>query len=313
MYLLIICLAFLMAGCELDKSTRAAPRDNPEPSVGEEPAPTPCPSYSSAIAVGTTESSEIVEASGIAASRTSDGILWVHNDSGDEPRIFALDLDGTHRGIYQLVAAEAEDWEDIALGPGPDPDLDYLYIGDIGSAGNLPIRIYRLPEPMVPLNSGDGITLVTDYEVFELTYPGNDKPDAETLMVDPLSGDLYIVTKTGDISQVFRKAAPHADGDEALLEEVATIDFESFPGNHQATGGDISADGTLTVIRTYSHAFVWLRAEGTSIASALEAEPCLTIDLVDEPQGEAIAFTSDGTGLITVSEGSHQPIYQYEP
>ena len=31
-----------------------------------------------------------------------------------------------------IAGADNCDWEDIAVGPGPDPQKTYIYIGDIG-------------------------------------------------------------------------------------------------------------------------------------------------------------------------------------
>ena len=70
---------------------------------------------------------EIPEASGIAVSRNSPGVLWAHNDSR-EAVVFALDVQGAVKGRVRVTNAQIDDWEDIAVGPCPKGSC--LYVGD---------------------------------------------------------------------------------------------------------------------------------------------------------------------------------------
>src|SRR5437660_5290761 len=72
---------------------------------------------------------ELPEASGLAASRRTPGVLWSHNDSG-EPVVFALTPAGAVKGRVRVTGARVKDWEDIAVGPCPQSTC--LYIADIG-------------------------------------------------------------------------------------------------------------------------------------------------------------------------------------
>ena len=103
--------------------------------------------------VGVVESEMVQEASGLAASRKNAGVLWVHNDSGDVPRIYAMSTGGKHLGAYMLGGVYASDMEDVAIGPGPDPNVDYLYVGDIGDNTETrnTVAIYRVAEPAVDI------------------------------------------------------------------------------------------------------------------------------------------------------------------
>ena len=91
-----------------------------------------CPTFMDGAQLGTVESSLLTEISGVAASRKNADVLWVHNDSGDSARIYAMSIQGKHLGVYNLVGASATDWEDIAVGPGPVEGQDYVYAGDVG-------------------------------------------------------------------------------------------------------------------------------------------------------------------------------------
>ncbi|MEA3503315.1 MAG: hypothetical protein U9R47_11100, partial [Actinomycetota bacterium] len=114
------------------------------------PGSTACDPYGPVGVAGTIASPNLVEASGMAASRTRPGVLWVHNDSRDGARVYAVGPDGADLGGFDIIGALAFDWEDMAAGPGSDPTRSMLYFGDIGD--NFSIRggritVYRVPEP----------------------------------------------------------------------------------------------------------------------------------------------------------------------
>ena len=250
----------------------------------------------------------LVEVSGLVASGTHDGVLWAHNDSGDQPRVFALEEGGEALGAYAVDGAENVDWEDIAVGPGPD-GRSALYIGDIGQNGGLrdPVTVYRVPEPDIAPD-GTGGTLA-GAEALALTYPSG-SVDAEALLVDPVTGDLIVVTKVVEgTSTILRAAADDlVPGAPVAMEEAGTVtvddpgevDGAPFPGT-LVTGADISRDGSVVVLRTYKEVRAYARPEGATVAEALAGEPC-AVPVPDEPQGEAVAVSAAGDALLTISE-----------
>ena len=264
--------------------------------------------------MGEIEDKSVDEASGLAVSRQNPGVLWTHNDSGGDARLFAMRTDGRELGSYSLKKVKATDWEDIALGPGPEPGKSYLYVGDIG--GNHKARkkpvVYRVLEPEVALGQKAKKRRLDDVDALELDYPKGDAYDSETLMIDPSTADLYLVTKAlKGKARVFVARAPHSRKHDNELIQVATLRLPAaLPGATLTTGGDIARDGSAIVIRTYSRAYWWPRRPAQTVAEALEAEPC-RIPLREEPQGEAIAFSVSADGYFTISEGKHPPIYRY--
>ena len=140
---------------------------------------------------------------------------WVHNDSGDTARVFAISGNGRDLGTFALGGATATDWEDIAVGSGPTAGVSYLYAADIGDNGQsrASIAVYRVPEP--PVNAATTTPVhktLPDVATLTFTYPDG-AHDAETFFVDPVSRELFIVTK--DIfgaSRVFRAPAGLASG-----------------------------------------------------------------------------------------------------
>lgn len=259
----------------------------------------------------------ITESSGLVASRRNPGVLWTHNDSGDGPYLFAIDLKGRTLARFRVSGATNVDWEDIAIGPGPDGS-PALYIGDIGDNGRSrdDLAIYRVREPVVSRGSTPAELQTAPAERFPFRYPDR-AHDAETLLVHPQTGEILIVTKSSDgRSQVFAYPLPLQADRQVTLQPVATLTFTSTLGSgrlaeaeRMATGGDISADGRRVVIRTYAHAYEWRIAPGQALTGALKSRPT-RIFLPLTRQGEAICYRADNRALLTTSEGAPAPLHE---
>lgn len=255
--------------------------------------------------VGTVQTTLIAEASGIVASRKYPGVLWVHNDSGGSARVYAINPEGKLLGTYRIKEAHCRDWEDIAIGPGPDPQREYLYVGDIGDnrARRPSITVYRVPEPKI-----DPDHVLTEMEIgpadsIDLVYPDGSK-DAETLMVDPLNGDIYIITKRELFCRVYRAPYPQSTKKRTVMNLVASLPWGL------AVGGDISPDGKLVIIRGLFNASMWVRPKGKELWRAFRTKH-FRLELMQEPQGEGICFDADGRGYFTIGEMQHPPIYYF--
>ena len=81
---------------------------------------TSCPIYEPRERFGRIKNKALTEASGLVASDQNPDVLWSHNDSGAQAVVYAMTAQGKHLGAFQLFGVEAVDWEDIAIGPGPD-------------------------------------------------------------------------------------------------------------------------------------------------------------------------------------------------
>jgi len=234
----------------------------------------------------------IEETSGMAVSRKNPSWIYVHNDSGGEPEIYILDTLGTFLGTLRLEGVKNRDWEDLAMGPGPIDDQTYLYIGDIGdNFGNAEeLIIYRIPEP----DSLENIITATP-EIIRLTYPDGPK-DAETLLVDPISGDLFVLTKREAKNTLYKASRDLlTDGSNIALEKVMQLPITL------SVGGDIAADGSQVLIKNYWVIYYWARIEGESLEETLSRKAVL-LPYEPEPQGEAIAFEPKGNAYFTLSE-----------
>jgi hypothetical protein len=250
---------------------------------------------------------DLTETSGIGAGRTSAGVLWAHNDSGGAPEVFAVGADGADLGRYALDGAEARDWEDMAVGPGDD-GTGVLYLGDIGdnTAVRPSVTVYRAPEPAVaPGGAGGSIVGV---EALPLTYADGAR-DAEALLADPVTGDLFVVSKEwgGGPTGAYRIPAGSAAGEPVTMARAG--DVAVTPGE-LVTGGDVSPDGSLVALRTYGEVLLWDRGPDQTVAEALSGTPCAA-PVEAEAQGEAVALDPDGRGYVTVSEGQNPRINRF--
>jgi hypothetical protein len=261
--------------------------------------------YQRAQVIGTISDKRLGEVSGITASQRADDVWWVHNDSGDLPRIFAIDSTGKVLGEYRVVGAVNEDWEDIASGPGPDLS-PALYIADIGdnSLSRDFVVVYRVREP--DLTREDTTLQTAQAEAFQFRYPDG-KHNAEALVVDPESGRMYVITKSDSAGcEVFRSPVPLKLGEPMTLERVVS-DTQVFAQWRRVTGAATDHDGSRVVIRNYFSAFELHRAPGKDFESIFSATPA-PINLPIEQQGEAVAYTRDGKALVTTSEGRSAPL-----
>ncbi|HNY31077.1 MAG TPA: hypothetical protein PKO15_09320 [Fibrobacteria bacterium] len=245
--------------------------------------------------LGVLQTDQAKEASGIAASRVSDTVLWTHNDSGDEPRIFAISTTGALLGTFHLPAT-ARDWEDIAAGPGPEAGKNYLYVADIGdNLGLFSVKeVYRLEEPSLSRLGADRTATVTRIDTLRFRYPDGER-DAEALMVDPRTRDLYVITKREDRVHVYLGKYPQSTQQVQTLVAVDTLDL------HKVVAADISPSGDRILAKTYDSVYLWERGPDQSIAQALRMPPT-TLPYVREPQGEGLCWNRAGTGYFTLSE-----------
>lgn len=254
------------------------------------------PHFGGPINMGLIEHDEINEASGLAASRKNPNVLWTHNDSGGANRIFALNTHGKHLGIYYIGGFLARDWEDIAVGPGPVEGEHYIFIGDIGDNRSRYENkyIYRFIESEVSSNQCPEEKTLTHVETIVFRYPDGPR-DAEALLIDTPTKDIYIITKREDSVRVYRAPYPQSTTEILTLEKVATLNLT------QVVAGDISVSGYEILIKNYDNIFYWQRDTCQDLWQVFSTTPD-TLPYTPEVKGESVCWNTNGKGYYTVSE-----------
>lgn len=271
-------------------------------------------------AVGEVGHGPLSEISGIARSETYSDTFWVHNDSGDQPRLFAIQSDGAvlfpHYVDQKLIAegnsdehwpglpvyvAANQDWEDIAINDG------LIYIADVGNNGNmrrdLGLYVVREPNPRATTNA-------RTFKYLPLQYPDQKRfPadqwhfDSESLFID--DGTAYFITKhrqPGKISdwqagaKLYRLDSQYTD----QINELALV--ESNDDIAIATGADLSPDGQWLAVICYTDIWLFERPKsGDRWLSSIRHR--LPLDFKQTGQVEAIAWKNNNELLFTNEPG----------
>lgn len=254
------------------------------------------------------------EISGIAASGINKDIYYVHNDSGDTSRFFAMSPDGKLISTLYFNGNPAErlgvmDCEDIAVGPGPAKGKSYVYVGDIGDNAGIRkfLTIYRIPEQTNWTKGGNINVTATPVN---LKYPDGAK-DAETLMIDPIQKLFYIISKRTDTVKIYTAPLTYKPNDTLTMTYHGKLFFKGYKPFKWITAGDISKDGKQVLVKSYEKIYYWKREGNEPIWQTLQRTP-VEPNYQQEKQGEAIGFTPDGRGFYTVSEGVFSPVYYYK-
>ena len=241
------------------------------------------PPWTTATVWATVHDPRIDEASGISRSTYARSLVFLHNDSGDTARFFAVGHDGATKAVFRVRDVRAVDWEDMAAGPDHT-----LWFGDIGDNAQqrTSISVVRVREPReLHSHAVNGM-------VFRLRYA--DGPhNAEAMLVRPHSGRVYVVTKDAAGGAIYRAPRQLSKHTTNVLRRVTTAPIT-------VTGGDFAPGGHRLVLRSYARAFFYGRLGGHPHVVTLPAEQ----------QGEAIAFTRDGRAVKVASEGVDQPIWR---
>lgn len=283
------------------------------------------PAWADGVSIGNRPTtSDWQENSGVARSRLAangagdSGHLWHISDSPANALLAQRISDAAGRGKWTLTGATISDLEDIAS--ATVGGVDYLYLADIGDNSNAraTFNIFRVVEPTI--TGSDQST--ANFIQIVCEYPAGDLPshkDAETIFVDPATGDIYIVTKRITPAKLYRLAHAASYTGTQTLEFVG--DIWTGPFTDDATGpstggyyvgGAINDAGTLLVLKNYQDVFVFPRNPATqTIFQALSQTGIVVEGYVggerpsshpnNEPKGEGICFLANDD-LITTSE-----------
>jgi len=262
-----------------------APSAAAAPSSAVVPAADPTPG--AAKKLFTMSDSRIRESSGLAKAQNFEGIYWTMNDSGDSARVFGVDLTGKVK-LTLNFNADVRDVEAIAV----DKD-GTIYLADIGDnkANRDMVSIYTLPEP-THLGETDNVR----YHRYDFTYPDG-AHDAETLLIEPGTNQLYIVTKSTKGGAIYSAPpAPSVEGTNELTK------FAPAPKG-VFTDGTFLPDGQQVVLRTY-----------TDVQTVAWGETPTVIAKGVTPlgQGESVALGKTDDTLLVGYDAENSPVYQVQ-
>jgi hypothetical protein len=229
----------------------------------------------------------IQESSGMALGRRHPEVLWTHNDSGDDARLFAVGPDGRTLATLTLAGVEARDWEGMAAGRD-DRGRPALFVGDIGDNNGVwsEVAVYRVGEPA---RLRDATVPAVRYRLRYADGPH----DAEALLVDPRRNRLYVATKGLAGGGLYRAPARLAADRVNVLQRVARVP-------PVVTDGAFAPGGRGFVLRDYQGAFAYT-APGRRVGA---------FELPLQFQGESITVSADGRSVLAGSEGPDSEVWR---
>lgn len=271
--------------------------------------------YDEPRVVGQIASDEITESSGLAASPCQAGIFWTHNDSGDGPYIYALSSTGEHLGVWRVAGADNIDWEDMAAVKGRDGSC-WLYIGEIGNTEKLDRSIhsiYRVIEPSAgaagAASQRQSAQQTAPAEQMQFKYPDG-KHDAETLLVHPNTGAIYVLTKKrSQRAGLYKVSDGFTPGGVMSAAKLGQIAVPAVP-NGLLTGGSISPDGERVLVCDYAAAYELTLPSGASGFDEIWRQIPVAINLGNRKQGEAVSYSTDGRSIFATSEKKNSPLIE---
>jgi hypothetical protein len=226
------------------------------------------------------------ESSGLAKSHKYEGLWWTVNDSGDRARIFGVNEDGEVEAVLAF-RAPVRDVEAIAVGPD-----DTIYVADIGdnSAKRDMITVYAIAEPAKLEDQA------VRFRSYDFEYPDG-AHDAETLLVHPKTGRMYLVTKV-----MKGKGAFYAAPEKPERTEVNKLTrMAEAPSG--VTDGTFLPDAGRVVLRTYSQVAALTWGPDPNVYARVDLPPV---------QGESVALGPTPTSLAAGSEGANSVVYQVQ-
>ena len=255
------------------------------------------------------------EVSGIAVSRVNKGVLWVINDSGDSPIVYALNSKGTLLGKLNIKGVSNNDWEDLAS--FENEGKPYILIADVGDNFSKRSKCFLHVVEEPDLGEAQGVFSLSVKPSWSITYTYEDGPrDCESVAFDEASGKILLLTKRDvppvlyDLPLIKNKNAVAKKLTEIVPLPQRTDEIMDFSVNtSQPTGMDISADGLSAVVITYGNAFLYTKTASKNWSEAFRSSP-EEIIVPRMRQAESICFGRDGSSIFLTSEQHPAPFYE---
>lgn len=257
------------------------------------------------------ENEKIREASGLAASRVRSERLWILNDGGNGPVLYAASTEARDLGWVKIRNARNKDWEDLAS--FEHRGRPYLAIGDIGDndSHRKYCSIYMIEEPQ-----SISLTGSICEPVRRIDFSFEDGPrDCESMAVDAANRRILLLTKRKGTFFYWMPLFPERGEVVVARRGSGVIDLKGAAGKfeqggglslldffrYQPTGMDLSPDGKWLAVLTYQLVYLFPFDPGNGGGDSFKHTPRM-IDFPRLAQAECICFSADGRKLFISSE-----------
>jgi hypothetical protein len=270
----------------------------------------PCATYGEPAVVGTIDTPGLVELSGLAASRIHDDLLWAHNDSLNQPILYAIGGDGRDLGSLRVEGASYLDWEDMAS--FKLEGQSYLVIGDVGDNKALRpfVSLWFVKEPA--MTAGRRIEEGRSARVeWGIHYRYEDGPrDCEALAIDEPGRRILLLSKRTD-PPVFYELPLNGPGGGTESVQTARRLAET-PGLGKPTALDISPAGDRVVVQTGRYSYMFGRDDGQGWKDVFSGGP-QRIEMPRMSSIEAVTFDRHGRSVFVTREQRPNPLLRIDP
>lgn len=233
-----------------------------------------------------------LELSGIVRSKSDPNVFWVENDSGDKPRVFAIDTLGK---FYQsaryrngegitIAGATNVDWEDITM-----DDKGNLVVADVGNNYNdrKDLVLYIVPEPSPIASNTTFLKKIFFKYPDQKAFPDKKDFNYDCEAVFHADGHFYFLSKdrSDTNTRLYRL-------DNEKSEEINTLTLlDKFNIGGKVTAADASPDGKRIVVITYKS--IWIFERNNPNESYFKGS--IWYLPVSAPQIESVCFKNDKT------------------
>lgn len=225
--------------------------------------------------------------------------LWAINDSGDDPKLYRLNEDGSIAKEVLVTNAKNIDWEDMTQN-----DFGHFFLGDFGNNKQERkwLTIYKIENPI------DIKGNTTEAEIIKFTYPELDgspvAPDQRNFDLEAFVAfgrHLYLFTKNrtepfDGITNVYKVGDHAANFDAQLIDSFKTC--TTMEKLCWITSAALSPDRTKLVLLDSTSIWLFENFSGDKFFSADVSR----IDLGIVTQKEAITFYDENTIVFTDEE-----------
>ncbi|KTF09041.1 hypothetical protein Q4540_03715 [Pseudoalteromonas carrageenovora] len=225
--------------------------------------------------------------------------LWAINDSGDEPKLYRLNKDGSIAKEILVTNAKNIDWEDMTQNK-----FGHFFLGDFGNNKNERkwLTIYKIENPI------DIKGNTTEAEIIKFTYPELDgtpvTPEQRNYDLEAfvaLGRHLYLFTKNrtepfDGITNVYKVGDHAANFDAQLIDSFKTC--TTMEKLCWITSAALSPDRKKLVLLDSTSIWLFENFKGDKFFSGDVSR----IDLGIVTQKEAITFYDDNTIVFTDEE-----------